>query len=209
MLKLLMIVSALLCATVSFAVGRTEHYEYLTPAEKNLLENGINESTLESHCSRTAEYAQKARWDAPLKEKADFLLVDKKRRLIHIINQETVLATFRIALGTNAIGDKIAEGDSRTPEGVYFIDLKNKKSEFHLSLGINYPNSKDLEEAKQKGINNPGKDIMVHGLPNAWIKRKLIKHPRDWTKGCMAVRDYEIEYIFAAVDLGTLIEICP
>ncbi|UOF02190.1 L,D-transpeptidase family protein [Bdellovibrio reynosensis] len=209
MLKLLVIIFALLSVKISFAVGRTEHYEYLTPTEKLLLENGINESTLESRCPRTAEFAKKARWDAPLKEKADFILVDKKRRLIHIINQETVLASFRMALGTNPVGDKIAEGDARTPEGVYFIDLKNRKSEFHLSLGINYPNSKDIEEAKQKGINFPGKDIMIHGLPNGWLKRKVIKHPRDWTKGCMAVRDYEIEYIFTAVDLGTLIEICP
>lgn len=192
------------------AVEKTEFYEFLNPMEKKLLENAIDESDLPSLCSKTKEFADLAQWTSNLgNSKADFVLVDKKRRLTHLLLQGEVLATYRIALGENPLGQKTREGDMRTPEGLYFFDLKNKKSDYHLSLRINYPNPRDIAKSVKNGIQDPGKDIMIHGLPNSWLKRKLIRHPRDWTRGCIAVTNEQITEIFSSVDLGTLVEICP
>lgn len=206
----ILFIGLLLFSLPAFSTERGDNYEALTPREKQLLENGLAESTFPSLCPRTREFAEKARWEHdPITTKTDFVLVDKKRRLIHLLNREQVLATYQMALGGNPVGHKSMEGDQKTPEGVYFIDLKNRKSDFHLSLRISYPNTRDIEEALRRGIRDPGKDIMIHGLPNSWIKRKLIRHPRDWTKGCMAVTSDEVEEIFSSVDLGSVVEICP
>lgn len=199
-----------LISPMAFSIERNESFEYLTPREKILLETGIEESEFPRLCPHSKLYAEKSQWNHSFKKiKADYLLVDKKRRLLHLLNQGEILATYRIALGGNPVGDKVAEGDLKTPEGLYFFDLKNRQSDYHLSLRINYPNSQDLADAKRKGIEDPGKDIMIHGLPNSWLKRKFIRHPNDWTKGCIAVTSYEVIEIFESVDLGTMIEICP
>ncbi|MBV2168005.1 MAG: L,D-transpeptidase family protein [Bdellovibrio sp.] len=204
------IILILLSASTAFSFQRGDGYEYLTPQEKDMLEKTLEQSPQTSLCPRTVEFANKYREEfLPRGPKADFILVDKQRRLIHLLRDEQVLATYRMALGGRPVGHKVMEGDERTPEGLYFFDMKNERSDYHLSLRINYPNSRDLRSAKEKGISDPGKDIMIHGLPNSWIKRKLIRHPRDWTRGCMAVTSSEVEEIFASVELGTLIEICP
>ncbi|UXR63725.1 L,D-transpeptidase family protein [Bdellovibrio bacteriovorus] len=207
----------LCCVLMSFfafsearAVVYGDHWVALSPEEKEMLEIGLEESPLPSYCPRLTEFAAKARWDRPaLDAEADLILVDKKRRLIHLMRQEQILATYTMALGGNPMGHKKKEGDEKTPEGRYIFEVKNLKSEYHLSLGINYPNRKDKAEAHKNGIKDPGDSIMIHGLPNNWVKRKLIRHPRDWTKGCMAVTNSEIEEIFARMPLGGLIEICP
>lgn len=200
----------LLFSCTALAVERGPTYEALTAEEKQMLDTGLEAGSLPSLCPRTREFAEKARWSGHAGNlKADYILIDKKRRSLHLLSREQVLATYRIALGGNPSGDKVSEGDQRTPEGLYFIDLKNQKSDYHLSLRISYPSPRDIGEAQKRGVRDPGKDIMVHGLPNSWLHRKFARHPRDWTKGCMAVTDSEIEDIFASVDLGTLIEICP
>lgn len=191
--------------------SNSSYYTALTPEQKDFLENALEQSTLPSYCPQTAFYSQRARGDslATAGLKADYVLVDKKRRWVHLLNQGQVLKSYRMALGGAPLGDKNHEGDGKTPEGLYFIDLKNTRSDFHLSLRINYPNRKDLKEAALRGIQDPGKDIMLHGLPNSWLRRKFIKHPQDWTRGCIAVNNPEIQQIFERVELGTLIEICP
>lgn len=209
-MKTLFLSLILLLSSLSNAVERSNGYEALTPTEKQMLETGLEQSSWPSLCPRTKEFYEKSLRHHPrVAIKTDFILVDKKRRLIHLLQQEQVLATYRMALGGNPVGDKEREGDQKTPEGLYFIDLKNSKSEFYLSLRINYPNTRQIQQAKEKGIKDPGKDIMIHGLPKSWIRRKFIKHPNDWTKGCMAVTNEEIEEVFSSVDLGTVVEICP
>lgn len=127
------------------------------------------------------------------------LQVFKTDRKLYLISGEKVLKTFRIALSGNDKGHKRWEGDGRTPEGTYMIDFRNPNSAFHLSLRISYPNANDIAEAKALG-RKPGGDIFIHGgggttfLP--WLRR-------DWTAGCIAVKDREIEEIYAMVQLGT------
>ena len=194
----------------SFAEISAEGVEYLRPDQKAYLEEGIIASEWPSYCPKTKELALK-RVTPPAGAliKTEVIVIDKSRRLIHLMHHDQIIATYRMALGTAPIGDKQKEGDNKTPEGRYFIELKNPKSEYHLSLRLNYPNKTDIEEAFRRGIKDPGKDIMIHGLPNNWFKRKMINHPNDWTRGCIAVTDREIRQIYAAIELGTYIELCP
>ena len=115
---------------------------------------------------------------------------------------KTAIKTFRIRLGFAPRGTKRVRGDGRTPEGEYFIDRRNPDSAFHLSLGINYPNRSDLARARRNGT-DPGGDIFIHGGP----KRPIDRTKPDWTAGCIAVSDREMEEIWAMVPLGTRIKI--
>ena len=112
-----------------------------------------------------------------------------------------IFRTFEIALGMMPIGDKKQEGDFKTPEGDYFIDRRNPDSAFHLSLGISYPNENDVKRATKLG-KSPGGDIFIHGRGNP--TRYLV---RDWTWGCIAVTNDEIEEIYSMVRDGTPIAI--
>lgn len=194
-----------------YALEKDPGYEKLLPEEQDLLEKEIFENPPPSLCENTAIYARAPIRNGSYKlpQNADFLLLDKRRRLLHLFAANTIIATYRVGLGAHPIGHKEREGDQKTPEGVYFFDLKNYRSDYHLGLHLNYPNLADRIRAAEKGIRDPGKDIMIHGLPNNWFKRKFINHPSDWTRGCAAVTNSEIQNIFAAVSLGTLIEICP
>jgi murein L,D-transpeptidase YafK len=118
------------------------------------------------------------------------------------------LKTYRIALGSHPVGPKTCVGDHRTPEGNYVIDSRNARSQYHRSLHVSYPNQKDV--ARSKGVcKNPGGDIFIHGLPNGqgWVGKAHAL--RDWTLGCIAVTDEEIEEIWKAVPNGTPVEIKP
>ncbi|MDA8586162.1 L,D-transpeptidase family protein, partial [Rhodobacteraceae bacterium] len=108
-----------------------------------------------------------------------------------------VLKSYRIDLGFAPVGDKKMSGDGRTPEGAYRINRRNPESDFHLSLGINYPNARDVAEAKALGV-DPGGDIFIHGRGNP--AGFLI---RDWTWGCVAVTNKEMEEVYAMVRTGT------
>jgi murein L,D-transpeptidase YafK len=105
-------------------------------------------------------------------------------------------------------GYKQREGDGRTPEGRYAIDFKNPRSRFHLALRISYPDASDRDSARRRGV-PPGGDIMIHGLPNGlgWLGKYHLW--RDWTDGCIAVTNGQIEEIWASVDVGTPVEIRP
>lgn len=194
----------LVVAEASIKIGTIE---FLTPDEYRFFENQLKAKV--SLCSQAHALDESSVDHEFENEKVDFILVEKKRRRLYLISQGRSINSFRIALGGNPIGDKYQEGDNKTPEGMYFIDFKNSYSDYHLSLRINYPNAQDIEESRRMGIYNPGGDIMIHGLPNNPIKRRLIRHPSDWTRGCMAVTNTEVERIFASVELGTPIEICP
>lgn len=138
----------------------------------------------------------------------DHVLVDKSDRALFLYNQGEEVARYRIALGDNPIGHKQYQGDSKTPEGHYVLDWRNPNSRFHLSLHISYPNNNDKEYAKNLG-KPPGGDIMIHGLPNDLGAVGSLMNKQDWTDGCIAVSNIEIEEIWNSVANGTPIEIRP
>ena len=139
---------------------------------------------------------------------ADKILIDKKERRLTLISKNKVLRTYKIALGGNPDGPKERQGDNKTPEGTYFIDSRNKGSRYHLSLHISYPNEKDKKRARELGV-SPGGDIMIHGIKNgfSWVGDSHTEV--DWTKGCIAVTDEEIEEIDKLAPNGTIVEIRP
>lgn len=128
--------------------------------------------------------------------------VHKADRKMYLLHKGKVLKTYDIALGFTPEGHKQFEGDGKTPEGTYYISHKNPNSEFHLSLGISYPNPVDRDFAEAQG-KSPGGDIFIHGGPNRPVAR------RDWTAGCIAVTDKEMERIYSMVKPGTPIHILP
>jgi len=142
------------------------------------------------------------------KEPADKILIEKKERRLTLISKGKMLKTYKIALGGNPDGPKERQGDNKTPEGTYVIDSRNRDSRYHLSLHISYPNEKDKKRAKELGV-SPGGDIMIHGLKNglSWVGD--FHTEVDWTKGCIAVTDEEIEEIEKLVPNGTIVEIRP
>ncbi len=131
------------------------------------------------------------------------VLVAKGERKMHLLHHDEVLKSYSVGLGFAPTEHKAFEGDGRTPEGEYRIDRRNPNSEFHLSIGISYPNNQDREFARSIG-KSPGGDIFIHGRP--WKNRK---GGRDWTAGCIAVTNREIEEIYAMVRDGTPITIRP
>jgi murein L,D-transpeptidase YafK len=128
--------------------------------------------------------------------------VNKARREMLLLSGESVVRSYRIALGRDPLGQKQQEGDGRTPEGRYTIDRRNPKSKYHLSLHISYPNDADHARAQAAGV-SPGGDIMIHGLKSG------VPHPDDWTQGCIAVTNAEMEEVWNLVPDGTLVEINP
>lgn len=144
----------------------------------------------------------------PAKAKADHIVILKSKRELQLWSNGTLLETYRISLGGEPVGPKLQQGDHRTPEGKYVIAGRNAHSKFHRSLRISYPNAEDRVRAAKHGV-SPGGDIMIHGLPNGygWIGRRHLS--RDWTDGCIAVTDQEIEEIWDLVPDGTPVEIRP
>jgi tetratricopeptide (TPR) repeat protein len=141
-------------------------------------------------------------------EPADKILIEKNERRLTLLSKDEVIKTYKIALGGNPVGPKERKGDNKTPEGTYFIDSRNRDSAYHLSLHISYPNEKDKMRAKELGV-PPGGDIMIHGIKNGltWVGASHAEV--DWTKGCIAVTDEEMEEIYKLVPNGTIVEIRP
>ncbi len=131
------------------------------------------------------------------------VVVMKSDRKMYLLHHDKVLQSHEIDLGFAPAGHKQFEGDGRTPEGRYLIDRRNPDSSFHLSIGINYPNERDVEVARAAG-QSPGGDIFIHGQPN-----KLKPGRPDWTAGCISVSNEEIEWVYAMVKDGTPVDIYP
>lgn len=134
------------------------------------------------------------------------IVIDKTARRMTVIQTDGPAKSFRIALGRTPFGDKSRQGDGRTPEGIFRIDRLNRQSQFHLSLGLDYPQRQHRDAARRGGY-DPGGDIMIHGQPNQVPAGYRVKG--DWTEGCIAVSDAEIEEIFAQASVGTTVEIRP
>jgi murein L,D-transpeptidase YafK len=134
--------------------------------------------------------------------RADQIIVNKSRREMILLRGSSVLRVYRIALGREPLGHKQQEGDGRTPEGNYTIDRRNPKSRYYLSLRVSYPNTQDRARAAELGV-DPGGDIMIHGLKDGVLREG------DWTQGCIAVTDTEMDEIWNLVPEGTKIRIDP
>jgi murein L,D-transpeptidase YafK len=139
---------------------------------------------------------------------ADRVVVLKKERTLQLLSQGKVVKSYKVALGGDPIGPKTRQGDHRTPEGLYVLDSRNPHSQFYKSIHISYPNEHDRAEARGKGV-SAGGDVFVHGLPNGYRAIGATHRLKDWTDGCVAVTDEEIDEIWGIVPDGTPIEIKP
>ena len=140
--------------------------------------------------------------------KADRVVVHKSLRRLVLLRGDRALKTYRVALGRYPNGRKIRSGDARTPEGSYTLDYRIEDSAFHKAIHISYPNPADRARARSLGV-PPGGRIMIHGLPKEWSARDLGHPDLDWTQGCIAVTNREINEIWALVEDGTPIDIHP
>jgi murein L,D-transpeptidase YafK len=140
--------------------------------------------------------------------KADQVLVFKGEHQMTLLSEGKVIRTYRIALGGSPTGAKKQQGDHKTPEGVYLLDRRNPKSRFYKSIHISYPSDEDKQRAAQSGV-DPGGDVMIHGLPNGFGWLGASHRSLDWTDGCIAVTDTEMDEIWKLVPDGTPIEIRP
>lgn len=138
--------------------------------------------------------------------KADRVVVVKSKRVMMLMKDGGILKEYRISLGKNPQGHKLQAGDARTPEGDYILDWRNPKSKFHLSLHISYPNEQDWLNASRLGF-QPGGNIMIHGLPKGMEWLGGIHAFIDWTNGCIAVTNEEMEEIWRYVADGTPVRI--
>ncbi len=139
----------------------------------------------------------------------DRILVVKHERRLYLLRDGQPLLSFRIALGRNPRGPKIREGDGRTPEGLYFVAGFKPDSAFYKAIRISYPNRRDIERARRLGV-DPGGAIMIHGLDPAIDPALRRDHWRfNWTNGCIAVTDEEMDVLWQVVRWGTPVEIRP
>lgn len=148
--------------------------------------------------------------DTPVAPKlmADQVVVVKSERTLTLLSRGKVLRTYKVALGGTPVGAKEQQGDHKTPEGRYILDRRNAKSRFYKSIHISYPNEQDRKRAKKRGV-SAGGDIMIHGLPNGFGWLDSAHRAQDWTDGCIAVTDAEIDEIWELVADGTPVEIRP
>jgi len=136
----------------------------------------------------------------------DSLVVIKSKRQLLAFSEHQLIRTYDVALGGNPVGDKKYEGDKRTPEGLYVINDKNANSGFHKNLGVSYPDIQDIEEAKAMG-RPPGGDIKIHGLKNGQGLIGKLHRLTDWTNGCIALTNDEVDELYAHTPIGTPIRI--
>ncbi len=140
--------------------------------------------------------------------KANRILVYKSAHTMMLLNGTVVLKTYKIAIGRSPVGPKTQLGDHKTPEGNYTIDAKKSASRFYRALHISYPNLADRQHAERNGV-DPGGDVEIHGIQNGLSWMGSLHRTIDWTDGCVAVTDDEIDEIWRVVDVGTPIEIRP
>jgi murein L,D-transpeptidase YafK len=139
---------------------------------------------------------------------ADHVVVRKSQRRLYLMRGESVLRSYKVALGLNPVGHKERSGDFRTPEGRYLLTRRNPRSDFFLSIQVSYPNDDDTRRAHRNGW-EAGGSIMIHGLPNQLKHSPSYYESRDWTDGCIAVTNADIVEIWLLTSDNTPIEILP
>ena len=153
-------------------------------------------------------WASRSAVPLPANARADLIVVEKSKRLLTLYSHGVALRSYHVALGRGSSGAKERKGDKRTPEGRYVIDARNSNSAFHRALHVSYPSAADRARARAEG-NEPGGDVMIHGTRNgfSWLGRA--HRMFDWTRGCVAVTNDEIDEIWRVVPDGTAIEFRP
>lgn len=139
---------------------------------------------------------------------ADMVVVEKENRKLHLMRGGKPFRTFDIALGMYPVGDKLREGDQKTPEGMYWLDMRNSDSDFFLSIHVSYPSATDRREARSLGL-NPGGQIMIHGQPNSPTYSEAYYAKEDWTNGCIALSNSDMIDIWLMTPNRVQIEIRP
>lgn len=138
----------------------------------------------------------------------DKVLVMKADHKLILMNRGETLKSYRISLGKKPKGPKLREGDSRTPEGFYWIDWRKTSDKYNLAMHISYPNIRDQANARKEGV-PPGGMIMIHGTPIDDEFPEWYFHTLDWTEGCIAMKNDDMREVWSLVKDGTLIEIRP
>ena len=138
----------------------------------------------------------------------DSILIEKRAHRLTLFRDGKPLRTYLVALGLNPVGDKVRMGDHRTPEGVFYIDARQPNSHYHLALHISYPDAAHRARSQAAGA-EAGGDIMIHGLPNGLGSAGALHRRNDWTNGCVALTDQEMEQLWSVVPIGTPVEIKP
>ncbi|HMX98984.1 MAG TPA: L,D-transpeptidase family protein [Agitococcus sp.] len=138
----------------------------------------------------------------------DLVKVVKSQRQMWLLEQGKIIKQYTIALGANPVGHKQQEGDERTPEGRYILDYRNPNSGYFKSLHVSYPNKQDLANAKAKGVDAGGM-IMIHGQRNGFGWAAKLTQLKDWTNGCIALNNQDMQEVWDLVKIGTPIEILP
>lgn len=128
--------------------------------------------------------------------------------MLQLLNREQVIKTYKVALGSDPIGAKATQGDHKTPEGLYVLDFRNSNSRFYKSIHISYPSVRERAEARERGV-SPGGDVFIHGLGKGYGWIGTAHRFKDWTDGCIAVTNEEMDEIWRLVADGTTIEIRP
>lgn len=141
-------------------------------------------------------------------EQADFVLVEKSKNLLTLFKNQKVIGTYHVVFGGDPVGHKEQEGDNKTPEGRYILDSKNANSSYYKSIHISYPNAKDIANAKAKGV-SPGGAIMIHGQKNGFAWAAAATQKTNWTLGCIALTNEDMEVIWKSVNVPIPIEIKP
>jgi murein L,D-transpeptidase YafK len=142
----------------------------------------------------------------PLTGQIDRIVIEKAARRMQLFQDGKPVRIYQIALGFAPDGDKVRQGDGKTPEGEFTIDRRNDESAFHLSIGLDYPRREDRDQAAEAGY-SPGGDIFIHGQPNALPDGLKLKG--DWTAGCIALTNAEMREVWAVTPIGTKVEILP
>jgi murein L,D-transpeptidase YafK len=145
---------------------------------------------------------------AAAQQKADRIVIEKSQHRMTLFAGPNILRIYRIAIGRGPAGPKLQQGDNKTPEGDYIVDGHNAHSAAHMALRLSYPNAEDRARAAKAHV-NPGGDIMIHGLPNGQGAVGSAHTATDWTYGCIAVTDEEVEEIYALVPNGAKVHIQP
>jgi murein L,D-transpeptidase YafK len=152
--------------------------------------------------------SQKATFSAQSTAVADSIVISKSAHTLSLMSGKTVLKTYHVALGRGSAGAKQVAGDNRTPEGKYVIDEKKTSTKFHKALHLSYPNADDRAKASKLG-KPPGGDIEIHGLPTTFAWVGTTQHVLDWTAGCIALSNDEIDEVWKMTSVGTPVEIDP
>ena len=139
---------------------------------------------------------------------ADRIVVEKSKRTLTLFRQDKEIRTYKVALGRDPVGPKVRQGDNKTPEGVYFVDYKVRHSIYHRALHLSYPNPDDVERARSLGV-PPGGSIMIHGMKEDKLWMGDVQYLFNWTNGCIALTNREMEELWDLVSPWTPVEIRP